>query len=54
MTFDGNLFHLAGGCLKRFADLLQSYCLEQDRHIQAFARPEIFYYSAITAAPFSS
>ena len=35
-----------------FADLLHSYCLVQDRYIQAFARPEIFHCSAITVAIF--
>ena len=52
VTFDGNsssrerLFNV-------FADLLHSYCLGQDRSIQAFGRPEIFYYSAIMVAYFS-
>ena len=54
VTFDGNLFHSAEGLFKKFfADLLHSYCLGQDRYIQAFARPEIFYYSAITITFFA-
>ena len=35
---------------KVFADLLHSYCSGRNRFIHAFARPEIFYYSAITVA----
>ena len=33
---------------KGFAELLRSYCLGQDRYIQAYARPELFYCTAIT------
>ena len=48
------LFQLAEGCSKMlYDDLLHSYCLGRNRFIQAFARPEIFYYSGITVAPFS-
>ena len=53
VTFNGNLFHPAEGLFRKvFVDLLRSYCLGQDRSIQAFARMEIFYYCAITVAPF--
>ena len=55
VTFDGNLFHLAEGLFNKvFADLLHSYCLGLGRDIQAFARPDIFYYCSITVAPFSN
>ena len=48
VTFDSNLLHLAEGLFKNvFAELLHIYCLGQDRSNQAFARPEIFYYSVI-------
>ena len=48
-TFDGNFFHPAEVLfIKGFADLLHSYCSGQNRYIPTFARPEIFYYSAIT------
>ena len=54
VKFNGNLFHPAEGLFKRiFADLLHSYCLGRDRYFQAFAGPEIFYYSAITVASFA-
>ena len=50
--FFGNSFHPAEGLFRKvFADLLHSYCLGQDRYIQAFAVMGIFYYSAITVAP---
>ena len=48
VTFDENSCHLA--VKKVFADLLHSYCFGQDRSIQPFARPEIFYYGEITVA----
>ena len=47
-------FHPVEGLFKKaYAALLHSYCLGPDRSIQAFARPEIFYHSAITVASFS-
>ena len=50
VIFDGN----AERMFKRvFTDLLHSYCLGRDRCIQAFARTEIFYYSAIKVAIFT-
>ena len=39
-------FYFAEDCSKRFADLLHSYCLGENQYIQAFVRPQIFYYSA--------
>ena len=49
-TFGGNSYHPAEGLFKKgFAELLHSYCLGQD----AFARLDIFYYSAITIVSFS-
>ena len=36
-----------------YADLLHSYCSERDRSTRAFARSEIFYYSAIAVAFFA-
>ena len=45
VTFDGNLFHPVESLFREvFADLLHSYCLGQDRSIQAFARSEILLY----------
>ena len=49
VTFDRNTFISPKG----FGNLLYSNCLGQDRTIQEFARPEMFYCSVIAIASFS-
>ena len=42
VTFDVNFFHPAQDLFRKVsADLVHSYCLGQERYIQAFALPEI-------------
>ena len=53
VTLDDNSFHPIEGLFTNvFVNLLHSYCLRQVRSIQAFASPEIIYYSAITVTLF--
>ena len=54
VTFDGNVFYPAEGMFKKvFADLLHSYCLGENRSIQALACSKKFYCNVITMAFFS-
>ena len=49
VTFDDNSFIPSKAVQKGFMPIQYTVIAwEQDRHIQTFAHPEIFYYSAIT------